>query len=113
LRAPRPDGPLTLFLGDPGGWTYYARPRLGGGGAVTAADVAAAFARLHELGLPVAIEWVHETTPSLLDAQHRTWRSHHPGLRSAAKGRSRATPPSSRTSSGCSTCSAKVRCGWQ
>jgi GNAT superfamily N-acetyltransferase len=61
-------GPLTLFLGEPGGWTYYARPRLGGEDALVAEDVAAAIARLRDFGLPESVEWVHETTPSLLDA---------------------------------------------
>lgn len=61
-------GPFTLFLGEPGGWVYYARPRLGGQGSFDAADVAAAAGRLRELGLPVSVEWVHETTPALLGA---------------------------------------------
>ncbi len=64
-------GPLTLFLGDPGGWVYYARPRLGlvdDGDAVDAVDIATAVARLRELGLPETVEWVQETTPSLLGA---------------------------------------------
>jgi GNAT superfamily N-acetyltransferase len=61
-------GPFTLFLGEPGGWTYYARPRLGGAGPFTADGVRAALARLGELGLPQNVEWVHETTPTLLDA---------------------------------------------
>lgn len=61
-------GPFTLFLGEPGGWVYYARPRLGGADRIGAADVAAATGRLRELGLPEVVEWVHETTPTLLDA---------------------------------------------
>src|SRR5829696_8744916 len=64
-------GPLTLFLGEPGGWVYYARPRLGlpdEGSAIDAVDVARAVARLRDLGLPETVEWVHETTPSLLGA---------------------------------------------
>jgi ribosomal protein S18 acetylase RimI-like enzyme len=64
-------GPLTLFLGEPGGWIYCARPRLGladDGDAVDAVDVATALARLRELGLPETVEWVQETTPSLLGA---------------------------------------------
>lgn len=58
-------GPFTLFLGEPGGWTYYARPRLGGPDRFDAAAVAAATARLRQLELPEVIEWVHETTPAL------------------------------------------------
>jgi N-acetylglutamate synthase-like GNAT family acetyltransferase len=46
-------------------WPYYARPA---GGAVSAADVAAMRARQQELGVPESLEWVHEITPSLLDA---------------------------------------------
>jgi N-acetylglutamate synthase-like GNAT family acetyltransferase len=67
-------GPFTLFLGEPGGWVYYARPRLdgtGGTGGLDAVDVAAATGRLRDLGLPEVVEWVHETTPGLLAAvQH-------------------------------------------
>jgi ribosomal protein S18 acetylase RimI-like enzyme len=62
-------GPFTLFVPtDPDGYPYYARPRLGLARAVTGAEVAAVLARQDELGLPRAIEWVHETTPSLLAA---------------------------------------------
>jgi N-acetylglutamate synthase-like GNAT family acetyltransferase len=61
-------GPFTLFLGEPGGWVYYARPRHGGSGPFDAAAVAAALSRLREHGLPEVVEWVHETTPTLLDA---------------------------------------------
>jgi len=65
-------GPFTLFLGEPGGWTYYARPRLGDDGPFTPDDVTAAVARLGELGLPKNVEWVHETTPVLLDVVRAT-----------------------------------------
>ena len=61
-------GPFTLFLGEPGGWVYYARPRLGETTAITAEDVVAAADQLRDRGLPQTIEWVHETTPTLLDA---------------------------------------------
>lgn len=61
-------GPFTLFLGEPGGWVYYARPRLGGSGPFDAEGLAAAMARLRELDLPEVVEWVHETTPTLLNA---------------------------------------------
>jgi ribosomal protein S18 acetylase RimI-like enzyme len=62
-------GPFTLFLPDPGtGWTFYARPRLGGGDAFTAEDVRRLIARQDELGAPRNLEWVHETTPTLLAA---------------------------------------------
>ena len=60
-------GPFTLFLDHVGRWAY-ARPRLGGPGHFRTADVETALSRLHEVGLPQALEWVHETTPSLLEA---------------------------------------------
>ena len=60
-------GPFTLFVGT-GPWPYYARPRLGETHEFTADDVRAARARKRALGQPESFEWVHETTPSLLDA---------------------------------------------
>jgi ribosomal protein S18 acetylase RimI-like enzyme len=60
-------GPFTVFVSR-GGWPYYARPRLGDVGPVSASDVTAVLARLAELGVPESIEWVHENTPSLRDA---------------------------------------------
>ena len=73
--APRPSatteevGPFTLFLRkDPDGWPYYARPALGHDGPVTAAQVKEVRERQRELGVPQSLEWVHETTPTLLDA---------------------------------------------
>jgi ribosomal protein S18 acetylase RimI-like enzyme len=73
--APRPNstteevGPFTVFVKvDPDSWEYYARPRLGLDGDVTREDVDAVRARQRELGLPENLEWVHETTPSLLPA---------------------------------------------
>ena len=60
-------GSLTLFL-PRSGFPYYARPRLGLAGEVTAADVTAVLARQRELDVPRAVEWVHDTTPSLLAA---------------------------------------------
>jgi GNAT superfamily N-acetyltransferase len=60
-------GPFTLFVGT-GAWPYYARPRLGLSHEFTADEVTAVLARKRELGQAESIEWVHETTPSLLDA---------------------------------------------
>jgi GNAT superfamily N-acetyltransferase len=60
-------GPFTVFVGT-GAWSYYARPRLGLEHDYTVADIEAALARKRELGQPESIEWVHETTPSLLGA---------------------------------------------
>lgn len=62
-------GPFTLFLAEEGtGWDFYARPRLGLTEHVTADDVRRVFDRQFELGRPRNIEWVDETTPSLLPA---------------------------------------------
>lgn len=58
-------GPLTLFVREGGGWPFYARPALGHPGPVGAADVARVRARQRELGVPEALEWVDETTPTL------------------------------------------------
>ena len=62
-------GPFTMFLADEGiGWQFYARPRLGGEAVFTADDVRRVLARQDELGVPRAIEWVDQITPSLLPA---------------------------------------------
>jgi ribosomal protein S18 acetylase RimI-like enzyme len=75
---PEEVGPFTLFVRrDPDGWPFYARPRLGLDGDVTADDVAAVMARQAELELPASIEWVHETTPSLLPAARAAGLSVH------------------------------------
>jgi ribosomal protein S18 acetylase RimI-like enzyme len=60
-------GPFTLFVAREG-WPYYARPRLGSDATYTTSDVRAVLARQHELDVPRNLEWVHETTPSLLAA---------------------------------------------
>lgn len=56
---------FTLFVAE-GGWPYYARPRLGLDDEVTRSGLQAVLARQADLGVPQAVEWVHETTPSLL-----------------------------------------------
>ena len=62
-------GPFTLFLAGEGlGWEFYARPRLGLVEPVTADDVRRLFDRQYELDKPRNIEWVDQTTPSLLPA---------------------------------------------
>jgi predicted GNAT family acetyltransferase len=73
--APRRDttpeevGPFTLFVPIPASpWKYYARPRLGLDHEVTAADVRALREVQRQHGLPENLEWVHDTTPSLLAA---------------------------------------------
>src|SRR4051794_3309810 len=82
--APRPSatteevGPFTLFLrAHADGWPYYARPRLGLSQEFTADDVVAVRARQRQLGAPESLEWVHETTPSLLDAATASGLSVH------------------------------------
>ncbi len=59
-------GGLVLFVREGAGWPFYARPRVDGGAAASAADIMAARERQRDLGLPEAFEWVHETTPDLL-----------------------------------------------
>lgn len=65
---PERHGPLTLFLPHDGSWPYYARPTPGHREPPTPADVAAVRRRQRELGLPEALEWIHETTPGLAAA---------------------------------------------
>jgi ribosomal protein S18 acetylase RimI-like enzyme len=60
-------GELVLFVQAGDGYPYYARPRFPGG-RPTVADVLKMRARQRELGIPEALEWVHETTPDLYDA---------------------------------------------
>jgi ribosomal protein S18 acetylase RimI-like enzyme len=60
-------GALTLFVSRIP-WRFYGRPRLGLEHDVGADDVAALRARQRELGVREALEWVHETTPSLAGA---------------------------------------------
>lgn len=62
-------GPFTLFVSN-GGWPYYARPRLTGGDPLPTdeAAVRTVLDRQRELGVPRALEWVHEVTPDLLPA---------------------------------------------
>jgi GNAT superfamily N-acetyltransferase len=59
-------GPFTLFVREGPGWPWYGRPRLGEQ-AFTVEDVRALRARQRELGQAEALEWVHETTPGLLE----------------------------------------------
>ena len=67
-----PVGPFELFVQTVRGASdYYARPRLGVSD-VTTADVEAVRARQRELGIPEALEWVHDITPMLLPAVRAT-----------------------------------------
>ncbi|MEO7234989.1 MAG: GNAT family N-acetyltransferase, partial [Lapillicoccus sp.] len=60
-------GALTLFV-PRSGFPYYARPTLGWASAITPHAVTEVLHRQRELDLPRALEWVHESTPSLLAA---------------------------------------------
>ena len=60
---PVPAGTLDVPIGSPA-WPYPARPRPGAG-PVRADDVRAAVALQEDAGLPAAVEWVVERTPSL------------------------------------------------
>jgi ribosomal protein S18 acetylase RimI-like enzyme len=62
-------GPFTIFLqSTEGGWPLYARPNLGNQAPITRVQVEAVRRRQRELGVPENLEWVHETTPTLLAA---------------------------------------------
>ena len=64
---PEEVGAFTLFVADAElGRPLYARPRLGLTAPVTPAEVRRVLDRQAELGVPQALEWVHEVTPSLL-----------------------------------------------
>lgn len=60
-------GPLSLFVSR-GAWPYYARPRLFFSEPPIARDIELVRRRQRELGAPEAFEWVHETTPAMIDA---------------------------------------------
>ncbi|MGY1696118.1 GNAT family N-acetyltransferase [Geodermatophilus sp. SYSU D00814] len=66
---PVPAGALDVPLGPPA-WPYPARPRPGAG-AVSAEDVRAAAALQEQAGLPAAVEWIVQRTPSLDAAARR------------------------------------------
>jgi ribosomal protein S18 acetylase RimI-like enzyme len=59
-------GPFTLFVREGRGWPWYGRPRLAEQ-RFTVDDVEALRARQRELGQVEALEWVHDTTPELLE----------------------------------------------
>lgn len=60
-------GSLVLFVAERG-WPFYARPRLDRITEPTADEVRAVLTRQRELHVPLALEWVHETAPSLAAA---------------------------------------------
>jgi ribosomal protein S18 acetylase RimI-like enzyme len=61
-------GSLVLFVPVKPGFPYYARPRAGDRGAVTAADVRAVRARQRELQLPESFEWIENFAPEMAAA---------------------------------------------
>ena len=66
LSSARPEevGPFTLFRSK-SAWPYYARPRPGSTAEFTSDGLDRLRARCRELGLPLSLEWVIETAPSL------------------------------------------------
>lgn len=60
-------GPFTLFRST-SPWPYYARPRPGFEQTIEAADIERLRERCAELEIPLALEWVVETCPSLSPA---------------------------------------------
>ena len=72
--VPRPQartedhGPLVLFVTEGPGWPYYARPRRGPRGRITARHVQAVRARQRELGVSESFEWIEQIAPELAEA---------------------------------------------
>jgi len=60
-------GALVLFVAERG-WPFYARPRLARDADPTPDEIRTVLARQAELGVPRAMEWVHETAPLLAGA---------------------------------------------
>jgi len=61
-------GPLVLFVPVGPGFPYYARPRAGEHGPVTAADIRAVRARQRALKLPESFEWIEHSGPEMAPA---------------------------------------------
>ena len=55
-----------MFVKEGPGWPYYARP-IPGAGVPTADEIAAVRTRQRDLGVPEALEWIHEIRPELLE----------------------------------------------
>lgn len=60
-------GALVLFVAERG-WPFYARPRLDRSTSPTTDEIRAVLARQRELKVPRALEWVHESAPTLAEA---------------------------------------------
>ena len=63
-----PVGPFALFVREGAGWPFYARPAPGSPDRFTVDDVRQVRARQVEVGVPEALEWVHDLAPSLTAA---------------------------------------------
>lgn len=95
-------GPFTVFVPEGGtGWQFYARPRLHGSATFTPRSVEQVLERQAALGLPRAIEWVADVTPSLLPAvrgagfepRHYPLLTLPPGVEVTAAPQARPLPP--------------------
>ena len=60
-------GSLVLFLAERG-WPFYARPGLNRSTEPTVDEIREVLARQSELNVPLAVEWVHDTAPSLAES---------------------------------------------
>lgn len=58
-------GPFTLFIGNPAGWPYYARPSQPAANSISSNEVLGVLQRQQRLDLPRAIEAVVEQAPGL------------------------------------------------
>jgi GNAT superfamily N-acetyltransferase len=58
-------GSLRLFVKEGPGWPYYARP-IPGAPSPTAEQIARMRERQRELGVPEALEWIHDVQPRLV-----------------------------------------------
>jgi ribosomal protein S18 acetylase RimI-like enzyme len=61
---------LRLFVKAGPGWPYYARP-VPGGPVPSAGAIERARSRQRELGVPEALEWIHDLVPELLGVARR------------------------------------------
>jgi GNAT superfamily N-acetyltransferase len=60
-------GSLVLFVAERG-WKFYARPRLTRNAQPQVDEIRKVLARQRELEVPQAVEWMHDTAPSLAGA---------------------------------------------
>ena len=61
-------GPFTLFVGQAGGWPYYARPTLPPREVFTAEHIRQLLTKQRELGVPESLEAIADTAPSIRTA---------------------------------------------